>query len=499
MPGAARLGDKSKCPVDTHGCTACPHSVEGPATQGSTDVTANGLPLLRVGDQGIHALCCGLNRWVSVGGAPGVFANGRPAARFNDTTLHCGGVGRMTQGSGDVIIGNGQARLFALAQETDAPFVEDIAGSQMRDRQIWRQNMDYLAEKGLVGDYFSKLVNNASAFSLPAGTGPEARRALALEAKKQRLVERQALISKGRERAAVSTGEDREKVLAAADRLELNNRAVERARLAQDVYNDPGAQEPPIGWKRSSNNPADLPEGLKNAVWEHKNSGFRAAFYESEIDGSKVLAYRGTTGSFLRSPGWTNNFQQWLGNKSEQYDRAVDLARKSKKIVGKELEICGHSLGGGLTSAGSIVTESPGFTFNSAGLHPNTIKPYGNIRQDGDKLIHAYYVKSEVLTTVQNPAGNTVVTPVGTAVRYSRQANPVSVYKHLKGEKPLNLQPVVTYDAVGISHELPAVDGNGKHVSITKANPLTRHNMDYVINGIEKQKTDDKKLLSNVS
>jgi uncharacterized Zn-binding protein involved in type VI secretion len=156
MPGAARLGDKSKCPVDAHGCTACPHSVEGPATQGSSDVTANGRPLLRVGDQGIHALCCGLNRWVSVGGASGVLANGRPVARFNDTTLHCGGIGQMTQGSGDVLIGNGQARLFALTQETDAPFVEDIAGSQQRDRQIWRQNMDYLAEKGLVGDYFSR-------------------------------------------------------------------------------------------------------------------------------------------------------------------------------------------------------------------------------------------------------------------------------------------------------------------------------------------------------
>jgi uncharacterized Zn-binding protein involved in type VI secretion len=495
MPGAARLGDKSKCPVDAHGCTACPHSVEGPATQGSTDVMANGQPLLRVGDQGIHALCCGLNRWVSVGGAPGVFANGRPVARFNDMTLHCGGVGQMSQGSGDVIIGNGQARLFALAQETDAPFVEDIAGSQLRDRQIWRQNMDYLAEKGLLGDYFSKLVNDASAFSLPAGAGSEARRALALEAKKQRLVERQALISKGRERADGYTGEDRKKIQAAADRLELNNRAVERARLAQDVYNDPGEQEPPIGWKRSSNDPADLPLDLQDAVWEDPESGFRAAFYESEIDGSKVLAFRGTD----NKAGWVNNLSQGLGYESEQYESAIDLARNTKRIFGDKLEISGHSLGGGLTAATSIVTDSPGFSFNGAGLHPNTIKKYDKTRQDGAQLIHAYHVKGEILTSGQAPALNAGYTPMGTTVRYARQANPVSIYKHVKGEKPLNLQPVVVYDAVGISHELPAVDEKGKPVSMIKSNPVARHGMDYVINGIEKQKTDDKNLLTHIS
>jgi uncharacterized Zn-binding protein involved in type VI secretion len=494
MPGAARLGDKSKCPLDAHGCTACPHSVEGPATQGSTDVTANGKPLLRVGDQGVHALCCGLNRWVSVAGAPGVSANGQPVARFDDTTLHCGGIGQLIQGSGNVIIGNGQARLFASAQETDAPFVEDVAGNKQRDREMWRQNMDYLAEKGLLGDYFSKLINDAPTFSLPTDARPETQRTLALEAKKQRLVERQALIGKGRERAAVSTGEDRDKIRAAADRLELNNRAVERARLAQDVYNDSGEQDPPIGWKRSSDNPADLPPALKNAVWEHNKSGFRAALYDSEIDGSKVLAFRGTA----NKAGWKNNFQQGVGFESEQYDRAMRLARKTKQVIGNHLEISGHSLGGGLTSAGSIVTNSPGFSFNGSGLHPNTLKAYNKTRAHGAQLIHAYHVKGEVLTAGQTPALNAAYTPMGTTVRYARQANPISIYKHVKGDKPLNLQPVVVYDAVGISHELPAVDENGRSVSIIKAGPVDRHGMDFVINGIEKQKSDDKNLLANI-
>lgn len=277
MPGAARLGDKAKCPLDIHGCTACPHSVQGPATQGSSDVTANGKPLLRVGDQGIHFFCCGLNRWLANGGAPSVFANSRPLARMHDKTLHCGGIGRVAEGSGDVIIGNGQSRLFALAQESDAPFVEDVAGNRERDFQIWRQNMEYLEEKGLLGDYFSKLADCASVFFLPpaqtalaSAPAPDTLRTLELEAKKQHLAERRTLIQQDRQRADNCTGEGRIKVLADADRLELNNRAVERARLTQDVYNAPGEQEPPIGWKRSSNNSADLPPDLQDAVWEQK-------------------------------------------------------------------------------------------------------------------------------------------------------------------------------------------------------------------------------------
>jgi hypothetical protein len=194
--------------------------------------------------------------------------------------------------------------------------------------------------------------------------------------------------------------------------------------------------------------------------------------------------------------GWKNNGQQGLGFESEQYDRAMRLAKKTKLSIGDKLELSGHSLGGGLTSAGSIVTNSPGFSFNAAGLHPNTIKPYDKTRADGAQLVHAYHVKGEVLTAGQTPVLNAVYTPVGTVVRYTRQANPISLYKAGKGEKPLNLQPVVVYDAVGISHELPAVDENGEPVSIIKANPVDRHGMDYVINGIEKQKANDKNAIT---
>jgi uncharacterized Zn-binding protein involved in type VI secretion len=79
--------------------------VTGPAIGGSPDVNINGKPALRVGDPGIHAACCGPNSWKAAAGSSGVFINGKAAHRQNDQTTHCGGVGKLIEGSSDVFIG----------------------------------------------------------------------------------------------------------------------------------------------------------------------------------------------------------------------------------------------------------------------------------------------------------------------------------------------------------------------------------------------------------
>jgi hypothetical protein len=78
----------------------------GPAIVGSPNVNVNSRPALRIQDVGMHAACCGPNMWTASQGAPTVFINGRAAYRMNDPASHCGGVGRLVQGSADVIIGD---------------------------------------------------------------------------------------------------------------------------------------------------------------------------------------------------------------------------------------------------------------------------------------------------------------------------------------------------------------------------------------------------------
>jgi hypothetical protein len=70
-------------------------------------VFVNGRPALRVDDVGIHAVCCAANMWTAQAGSATVFINGKKAHRLNDATKHCGGQGRLIEGSDDVIVGDG--------------------------------------------------------------------------------------------------------------------------------------------------------------------------------------------------------------------------------------------------------------------------------------------------------------------------------------------------------------------------------------------------------
>lgn len=106
MPKQGRVGDKSKAPVDAHGGSCCPHTVEGPAKQGSPNVFVNSKAALRVGDPGVHAACCGPNTWQAVKGSKSVYINSKPAHRLDDLTIHCGGQGQLIEGSDNVLIGD---------------------------------------------------------------------------------------------------------------------------------------------------------------------------------------------------------------------------------------------------------------------------------------------------------------------------------------------------------------------------------------------------------
>ena len=109
MPPQGRLGDKAFAPADAHGCPACPHPVTGPAIGGSPDVNVNARPAIRVADPGLHAACCGPNLWTAAKGSATVFINQRAAHRLGDKTQHCGGVGKLVEGSPDVFVGDGTA------------------------------------------------------------------------------------------------------------------------------------------------------------------------------------------------------------------------------------------------------------------------------------------------------------------------------------------------------------------------------------------------------
>ena len=58
-------------------------------------------------DIGIHAVCCGPNNYTINAGSSTVYINGKPCARMQDKTKHCGGNGQIIEGSPDVLIDDG--------------------------------------------------------------------------------------------------------------------------------------------------------------------------------------------------------------------------------------------------------------------------------------------------------------------------------------------------------------------------------------------------------
>jgi uncharacterized Zn-binding protein involved in type VI secretion len=94
--GYARLSDTSVVPADAHGCPACPHPGVGPIISASgTNVFLAGKPVATVGDNGVHAACCGPNTFVIKTGDARVLINGKPAAWQHSEVTHCGGAGYM--------------------------------------------------------------------------------------------------------------------------------------------------------------------------------------------------------------------------------------------------------------------------------------------------------------------------------------------------------------------------------------------------------------------
>lgn len=256
----------------------------------------------------------------------------------------------------------------------------------------------------------------------------------------------------------------------AAGRFEKNNQAIEKANLSAHVYDKD--KELPPGWKKATEE--DLAKmGLKPEDLSIDKSDFRAEVYmpDKEVFGKDMkptLAFKGTSSM----EDWKNNGLQAMDMESSYYRKAVQLG---DKLAGSNVpvEITGHSLGGGMASAASVSGGKAATTFNAAGLHANTVGRYGGTPQSSP--VQAYRVAGEMLTGIQEPGlkafggAAAVGGPVGVAA--------------------VGALGAMTPKAIGEPHELPG----------SAIDPVRRHFMTDVIDGIEAQKEEDQATLSKAT
>ncbi|QRG80034.1 phospholipase [Citrobacter sp. R56] len=283
----------------------------------------------------------------------------------------------------------------------------------------------------------------------------------------------------------------------AAKRLAANNIAVEKAKLAGNVYKTVNPLEAtpnvPEGWKDISNDSALLNKfGLKSKMlYDNETSpDFLARVYQPDPDVfgndmNPTLVFRGSREpglaslkdnvSSLLSKGelapvkngadWANNGAQGMGMESAYYRNAVGMGNILASS-GQNIDIAGHSLGGGLASATSMASGKAGWTFNAAGLNSDTVEQYGGSVLGSTDNIQAYRVEGELLTKIQ-------------------EVNLWEDLKTVKGHVPaLILKEEISAlspNAAGIAHDLPGGTGSA----------LDRHGIDQAINCIEQQKDED--------
>ncbi len=332
--------------------------------------------------------------------------------------------------------------------------------------------------------------------------------------KAERVAERKAKLLSSRERLkSMPAGPRRDALVHATERFERNNVAVERARLAEDTYKV-GQGEPPEGWERVTGE-ALKKLGGTSELFPQLRKAFKAAEYPdgyyAELYRSNpatfgeerfVLSFRGTQG---KTDG-AADLVQAFGGDTEQYSKAVKCAQKLKQVLGNKMDITGHSMGGGMATAAGIVTGSPVWAIDPAGVHPATLERAGKdySRNHAENYVHNFVAEGEILDTVQKPAvqravlgGVTLTSTVG------------GIALATTGRRAVMENGTVVYGAAGPIHHLPILANAAEISSGTHdqgispgiagrvnniINPVQKvrlHGVPYVIAGMEQQKADD--------
>jgi Dipeptidyl aminopeptidases/acylaminoacyl-peptidases len=332
--------------------------------------------------------------------------------------------------------------------------------------------------------------------------------------KAERVAERKARLAASVERLKnMPAGRQRDALAHAIDRFARNNVAVERARLAEDAYNV-GKGDPPEGWERVTGE-ALKKLGGTSELFPQLRKAFKAAEYrdgyypdlyksQSAVFGEEryVLSFRGTQGKLDGSA----DVVQAFGGDTEQYSKAVKCAQKLKQVLGDKMDITGHSMGGGMAAAAGIVTGSPVWAIDPAGVHAATLERAGKhySRVQAENYVQNFVAEGEILDTVQSPAvqrtiwgGLTLALPAG------------GIALAATGRRAVMENGTVVYGAAGPIHHLPIL-ANAKEISSgtndrgvspgiagrvnNDLNPVQKvrlHGVAYVIAGMEQQKADD--------
>lgn len=308
--------------------------------------------------------------------------------------------------------------------------------------------------------------------------------------------------------APLPVREDLSPYLAAHERLSLNNMAVEHAKLSDDTYfvdqvSDSDGKLVTVHFEAHSPDgtfiTAGQVEGWKIIqVNKDEESGFMAVLYKSTFTDpvQYVLAFRGTDAD----PDFMDELEkdtktdglQGVGLDTPAFKQVSKAIEATRNFLPKDtpFTLAGHSLGGAEASLAALLTGNDTYTFNSGGLHVNTIARAG-IDADtfaaNEPHIQAFFADNDPLNATQDHAAQ-----IKAALKIVTDA-PLRMIPGMPPINPLDpvlLDPRSLPGAIGVRRMLPS--GSLDRI---KSLDVKGHSVGPMIDVMEQQKTADSAAL----
>lgn len=184
------------------------------------------------------------------------------------------------------------------------------------------------------------------------------------------------------------------------------------ASMAQDSYNDNSDEAAQIGdyTRINTDDQAVLDEMFGPGTFKpedfntNRDNGFYASLYKNNT-GQYFVAFRGSEpkGMQFYHDWFIEDGGQAFGAQTPQIEKTMRLAKKMNESTNGNVSFTGHSLGGGNSAMASYYTGLPAYTFNTRGVHDNTLEYLDENGAIGSSSnITNYSTSNDILNALQN-------------------------------------------------------------------------------------------------
>lgn len=185
------------------------------------------------------------------------------------------------------------------------------------------------------------------------------------------------------------------------------------ASMAQDSYNDNSDEAAQIGeyTRMNTDDQAVLDEMFDPGTFTpedfntNRDDGFYASLYKNNNTGEYFVAFRGSEpkGMQFYHDWFIEDGGQAFGAQTPQIEKTMRLADKMNQATNGNVSFTGHSLGGGNSAMASYYTGLPAYTFNTRGVHQNTLDFLDENNAVGSTSnITNYSTSNDILNALQN-------------------------------------------------------------------------------------------------